>query len=66
MKKLFEFFSGHAVTGIVLLSVLMILIGLGLLFKPGLILLILRYGLAFGNIGGGLYLLVRMILRAPR
>ena len=64
MNKIADFIAGHAVISTTAFAILLILVGLGLLFKPGLILLILRYGLAIGNIGGGLFLLIRMLLRA--
>lgn len=64
MNKIADFIARHAVLSTTALAILMILIGLGLLFQPSLILLVLRYGLAVGNIGGGLFLLVRMLLRA--
>ncbi len=66
MNKVFDFIAKHAVLSTTALAILLILIGLGLVFKPSLILLVLRYGLAVGNIGGGLFLLVRMLLRAAK
>ncbi len=66
MNKVFDFIAKHAVLSTTAMASLLILIGLALLFKPSLILLVLRYGLAVGNIGGGLFLLVRMFLRAAK
>ena len=66
MNKVFNFIAKHAVLSTMAMASLLILIGLGLLFRPSLILLVLRYGLAVGNIGGGLFLLVRMLLRAAK
>ncbi len=66
MNRFFDFIAKHAVLSTTAMSSLLILIGLGLLFKPSLILLVLRYGLAVGNIGGGLFLLVRTLLRAAQ
>ena len=66
MNKFLDFVARHAVISITAFAILLILIGLGLLFKPSLILLILRYGLAVGNIGGGLVLLIRTLLRAAK
>lgn len=64
MSKLLDFIARHAVISTTAVAILLILVGLGLLFKPSLILLILRYGLAIANIGGGLFLLIRTLLRA--
>ncbi len=64
MNKLLNIISRHAVISTSAFAILLILVGLGLLVKPSLILLILRYGLAIGNIGGGLFLLIRTLLRA--
>ena len=66
MNKTLDFIARHAVISSAVFAILLILIGLGLLFRPSLILLILRYGLAFGNIGGGLFLLIRTLLRAAQ
>ena len=66
MNKCLDFISRHAVISTTAFAILLILIGFGLLFKPSLILLILRYGLAVGNIGGGLVLLIRTLLRAAK
>ena len=64
MSKLLDFIARHAVISTTAVAILLILVGLGLRFKPSLILLILRYGLAIANIGGGLFLLIRTLLRA--
>ena len=64
MNKVLDFIARHAVISTTVCAILLILVGLGLLFKPGLILQILRYGLAVGNIGGGLFLLFRTLLRS--
>lgn len=64
MNKIADFIARHAVISTIAFAILLILIGLGLLLKPSLILLILRYGLAIGNIGSGLFLLIRILLRA--
>lgn len=66
MSKLLDFIARHAVISTTAFAILLILIGLGLMFKPSLILLILRYGLAIANIGGGLFLLIRNLLRAAQ
>ena len=66
MNKFLDFVARRAVISTTAFASLLILIGLGLLFKPSLILLILRYGLAVGNIGGGLVLLIRTLLRAAQ
>ena len=66
MNRFLDFVARHAVISTTAFASLLILIGLGLLFKPSLILLILRYGLAVGNIGVGLVLLIRTLLRAAR
>ncbi|MBO5569935.1 MAG: hypothetical protein J6A79_13530 [Clostridia bacterium] len=66
MNKFLDFIARHAVISTTAFAILLILIGFGLLFKPSLILLILRYGLAVGNIGVGLVLLIRTLLRAAQ
>lgn len=66
MNRFLDFIVRHAVISTTVFAILLILIGLGLLFKPSLILLILRYGLALANIGGGLFLLIRTLLRTAQ
>ena len=66
MNKIVDYIARHAVISTTVLAILLVLVGLGLLFKVDLILLILRYGLAIGNIGGGLFLLIHMLLRAAQ
>ena len=66
MNKVLDFIARHAVISTTVCAILLILIGLGLLFKPSLILLILRYSLAVANIGVGLVLLIRTLLRAAQ
>lgn len=66
MNKYLDFIARHAVISTTAFAILLILIGFGLLFKPSLILLILRYSLAVANIGVGLVLLIRTPLRAAQ
>ena len=66
MNKFLDFVARHAVISTTAFASLLILIGLGLLLKPSLILLILRYSLAVANIGVGLVLLIRTLLRAAQ
>lgn len=63
MNRFLDFIARHAVISTTAFAILLILIGLGLLFKPSLILLIMRYSLAVANIGVGLVLLIRTLLR---
>ena len=64
MNNALAFIAKHAVISTVALSILLILIGLGLIAAPQLILRILRWVLIIGNIGVGVYLLIRTIARA--
>ena len=66
MNKYLDFIARHAVISTTAFAILLILIGFGLLFKPSLILLILRYSLGVANIGVGLVLLIRTLLRAAQ
>ena len=66
MNRFLDFIARHAVISTTAFAILLILIGFGLLFKPSLILLILRYSLAVANIGVGLVLLIRTLLRAAQ
>lgn len=66
MNRFLDFIARHAVISTTAFAILLILIGLGLLFKPSLILLILRYSFAVANFGVGLVLLIRTLLRAAQ
>lgn len=64
MNKFLRFIAAHAIMSATAFAAILILLGFGLLFRPHWILQILRYGLAIGNIGGGLVILVQSLMKA--
>ena len=66
MNKILDFIARHGVISTAVFAILLILIGLGMLLNPSLLILILRYVLVVGNIGGGLFLLIHTLLRVGK
>ena len=65
-KKLFAFWGDHLELVTVIGCVLMILVGIALLFRPRIIVAILRYGTAAVSIVLGSFLLIRTLVRAVK
>ena len=66
MNKLSRFLGGHPVLSTVIGCLLLILVGIALLFRPSIIVVILRYGTAAVSIVLGCFLLIRTVIRAVK
>ena len=66
MNNLFGFLRDHPVLSTVTGSVLMILVGIALLFRPSIVVAVLRYGTAAVSIVLGCFLLIRTLIRAVK
>ncbi len=66
MNKLFVFWGDHPVLSTVVGCVLMILFGIALLFRPMIIVAILRYGTAAISLVLGCFLLIRTLIRTAK
>lgn len=66
MNKILGFISAHAVLSAVTGFVLLLLFGIALLFRPMIVVAILRYGTAAVSIALGCFLLIRTLIRATR
>ena len=66
LNKFFGFLGDHPVLSTVVGCVLMILFGIALLFRPSIIVVILRYGTAAVSIVLGGFLLIRTLIRAAK
>lgn len=63
MKNLLKFYSDHGTAASLLSALVLFLIATALIFRPELVLIILRYGAAALNIFGGLWIIITLLRR---